>query len=307
MNAVIFPGQGAQYTGMGKEIYDNYPEAKDLFCRIDSIVGFNLSDKCFFASSEELKDTSIQQLAILSTSLASYEVFKKRGPRIKYFSGLSLGEYSCLYAGGVLSLEGVVKLVKLRAYVMQKAAENNPSCMMAVIGLDEETLRTKQDLGFYVANINSPQQIAISLGRDNKDKVKQGLIALGAKAVELEVSGGFHSVFMEPARQEFENTVNSLEFCDAHTPIVSNPTGLAHTKSDEIRSNLVNQLTHTVLWKQCVEFMAGNGVDVFFEVGPSRVLKGLIRKINSQLKVINIENKHNVDELSLRQAKKGVI
>jgi len=298
MKAIIFPGQGAQYIGMGKSLYDNYPKAKEVFDSIDKILRYELSKKCFQGSEQELKDTAIQQLAILTVSIAAFSVFKDSGITIDYLSGLSLGEYSCLYAAQVLSLEDLVSLVKERAQAMQKAAAMNPSTMFAVIGATREVLEEKSSTeGFYLANMNSPQQIVISLSIDDKEKVKGSLESLGLRVVELAVSGGFHSPFMEPAKEHLAAVIGKMNFSDAEIPIVSNFTAQAHTKADEIKNNLLDQLVSPVLWNDCIGFMTSKGVDSFFEVGPSKVLRGLMRKINSDLKVINIDKKEDLDKL----------
>jgi len=300
MNAIIFPGQGAQYVGMGKDLFDNNSCARDLFSRIDKSVGFELSKKCFQGTVDELKDTSIQQIAVLAVDLLAYEVFKNKNTPIDYFSGLSLGEYASLTPAGVLSLENVFILVKERALAMQEAAIASPSSMFAVIGLDSNLLKQNENLGYYVANINSPSQTVVSFACDNRDKVKDGLIALGAKRViELEVSGGFHSPFMEKAKLRLAKIMDNMEFSDATIPIVSNFTASAHTDKNEIKNNLLSQLTSTVLWHDCIGFLKSKGVDTFYEVGPSKVLKGILRKIDSGLTVINIEKTQDLDVLAV--------
>jgi [acyl-carrier-protein] S-malonyltransferase len=301
MRAIVFPGQGAQYVGMGKSFYDNFPEAKEVFSFADRILGYRLSNICFYGPIEELKKTDIQQLAILVVSIAGYEVFKKRGLAdiSSYLCGLSLGEYTCLYAAGVLGLEETIFLVKERAKAMGEAARENPSCMLAVIGKDLEELDSRRNRGFYIANLNSPQQVVISVSKEKKESVKRELQEWGARVVELQVSGGFHSPFMESAKNRLEKVVANLGFRDAEIPIVSNFTGKAHTNKEEIKNNLLNQLIFPVLWMRCVEFMISKGVDYFIEIGPSRVLKGLIKKINSDVCVINIENSEDIASIGV--------
>jgi len=298
MNAIIFPGQGSQYTGMGKSFYDNFPQARDIFSSIDEILGFKLSKKCFEAEAFELKQTSLQQLAILAVSLAAFEVFKGKNVKIDYLSGLSLGEYSCLYAGGAISLDDLAILVKERAYAMQKAAQENPSTMLAVIGADRIYLEQKQkEENFYIANLNSQKQTVLSVAKDKVSKVKELLEKDNLNVIELEVSGGFHSPFMSKAKDHLVRVIDNMEFSDSKIPIVSNFTAKAHTRADQIKSNLLNQLVSAVLWHGCVELMTAEGITTFFEVGPSRVLRGLMRKINPQLKVVNIEKAQDLENI----------
>ncbi|MBN2483410.1 MAG: ACP S-malonyltransferase [Candidatus Omnitrophica bacterium] len=300
MNAMIFPGQGAQYAGMGKSLYDSFEKARGVFTAIDEVLGFKISDICFGGSEEELKNTRNQQLAILTVSLAAFEVFKDTSALdITYFSGLSLGEYTCLYAAGVLALSEVARLVNVRAQAMEDAAKLNPSTMLAVIGWNREQLVAKEGLGFYVANINALTQIAVSVSAQKKAEVAEALTKEGAKVIELAVSGGFHSPFMAQAKAPLAEIIGSLDFQDAKIPIVSNVTAKAHTNAEEIKQNLVTQMVSPVLWNGCVNFMAQTGVDTFVETGPSRVLRGLMRKINSQLKVINIEKKEDIENLTI--------
>ncbi|MDP8289723.1 MAG: ACP S-malonyltransferase [Candidatus Susulua stagnicola] len=300
MKAVIFPGQGAQYVGMGQSLYEGFPQAKNIFLSIDKILGFSLSEKCFQGQESELKETSTQQLAILAVSLAAFEVFKEKEIKIDYLSGLSLGEYSCLYAAEVINLSDLVNLVDQRAKAMNKVALANPSTMFAVIGLDREKLKdiAKKE-NFYIANINSPGQIIVSLAKDRRDDIFTILEATGARVIELAVSGGFHSPFMNLAKEHLATVVEEMNFSDASIPIVSNFTAKAHTKAEEIKSNLLEQLTSSVLWNDCVNYMMRAGVDSFFEVGPSKVLRGLIRKIDRQAKVINIGEKQDLESLSV--------
>jgi len=299
MNAIIFPGQGSQYQGMGKSLYDNFSQAKELFSYIDNCAGFSISGMCFEGKPEELKRTHHQQMAILAVSLVSYELFKAKNVKFDFLSGLSLGEYTCLYPAGVLDLKNLIYLVKERSIAMEDASTVNPSSMFAVIGLGRDTLGPlAKGNGFYPANLNSNQQIAVSLAKDDRQRVKQFLESKGAKVIELDVGGGFHSIFMEPAKKHLAKVLEALEFSDANTPIVSNFTAKAHTNKSEIKRNLLEQLTSTVLWNDCVQFLAGNNVNTFFEIGPSKVLRGLIRKINPELKVINIEKKEDLDAIA---------
>jgi len=298
MRAIIFPGQGSQYAGMGKSLYESSSLARKVFSLTDQALGFKLSDKCFQGPDSDLKDTAIQQLAILTVSLAAYRVFKEKNLKIDYLAGLSLGEYSCLYAAEVLSLEDVVKLVQLRAKAMQEAAAKSEATMFAVIGLERKLLAEKaKELSFYIANINSPVQTVVSLERAKRGQIKKGLEAQGARVIELAVSGGFHSPFMDPAKEALAKGVASLNFRPAAIPIVSNATACAHSQPEEIKANLIQQLNSTVLWNDCVSYMIKQGVFEFFEIGPGKVLKGLMRKINPEVKVINIDKVEDLEDL----------
>jgi [acyl-carrier-protein] S-malonyltransferase len=298
MNAIIFPGQGSQYKGMGVSLYENFPRAKELFEKINKIAGLNIYELCLNAKVEDLKNTYFQQQVILATSLVAYEIFKEKDVKIEFLSGLSLGEYTCLYPAQALDLESLVLLIQERAAAMEEASQENPSSMFAVIGIDAQSLRElATSNGFYLSNFNAPGQIAISLKKTDREQIRQLLESKGARVVELEVAGGFHSPFMEPARRHLSRVLSQLDFNDAKIPIVSNFTGRPSCDRLEIKHNLENQLTSAVLWKDCVEFMIKAGVDTFFEVGPSKILRGLIRKINPEVKIINIEKKEDLDSL----------
>ncbi len=296
MKAIMFPGQGSQYVGMGKSLYDNFSQSKDVFATIDQILGFKLSNKCFEGSCEELRDTATQQLAILAVSIAAYEAFRQKGIDIEYLSGLSLGEYSCLYAAGVLSLKDLVILVRERALAMQRAASANPSTMFVVIGMGQEELQDlAKDNDFYVANINSDKQIVISLKKDKIQAVKELLSPLAQRVVELVVSGGFHCRFMEPAKVHLSAVMGDMEFKKAVIPISSNFTAKVHSEPNQIRNNLLDQLVSPVLWRQCIDNMCKQGIKEFYEIGPSKVLRGLMRKINPAVKVTNLERAEDFD------------
>jgi len=298
MKAIVFPGQGAEYPGMGKDLYDNFPQAREMFSRIDDLLGLRISQICFEGTKEDLRGMYFQQLAVFATSLVTYELFKEKNIDVEMLSGLSFGEYTCLYPAGVLDLKDIVHLVKGRAEATDKASKISLSSMLAVIGLERKYLEKKAKVeGFYLANINSPRQIVISLKKEDKEGIKSALKDAGGKAVEVEVHGGFHSPFMNPAKEGFKKVADNLEFKQAKIPIVSNVTARAHTDKEEIKKNLIEQLISPSLWRDCVEFMIKNGVEVFFEIGPSRVSRGLIKKINRKIKVINIEKREDLDNL----------
>ena len=287
--AVIFPGQGSQFTGMGKDFFDNFPEAKILFDKADDILGHKISEVCFLGPEERLKDTLFQQLAVFVVSAVSFDLFsRKKAIPVSFFAGLSLGEYTCLYASGVLSFDNTLLLVKQRADFMAKAALSNPSCMLAVLGLVEQDLAERNNELFYIANLNCPGQVVVSLRKEKKKEVTAYLESKGAKKIiELQVSGGFHSPFMKEAENKLKDAVFSMDFEDAKVPVVSNADARAYTEREKIRHNLIKQLTSPVLWWKSIELLKKEGVDLFYEVGPSKVLKGILRKIDSSLQVLN--------------------
>ncbi len=296
--SVIFPGQGSQYMGMGKDLYDNFDKAKEIFDTADRILDMKISDICFNGPEDKLKSTLYQQLAIFVVSAVAWELLKEKQISLpQYFAGLSLGEYTAVYASGMLNFEQALYLVKSRAELMEKAAFNNPSTMLAVLGLKETVIKEASLKGCYVANLNSPSQVVVSVSKQEKETIQNELVSAGAKrVVELNVSGGFHSPFMEEASQKLKERIAKMEFTDCKIPVISNADAAPHTKAAEIKENLVKQLTLPVLWQKSIEYMAQQKINIFYEVGPGKVLKGLLRKIDSSLKVKNAGNLKSFQE-----------
>ena len=289
MKAYIFPGQGAQYTGMGKELYENSPLAKELFEKANDILGFRITDIMFDGTAEELKETKVTQPAVFIHSVILAKTLDNFHPEM--VAGHSLGEFSALVANGTLSFEDGLKLVSKRADAMQKACEQRPSTMAAVLGLPDETVESvcaSIDGIVVAANYNCPGQLVISGEFSAVEKACEAMKAAGAKrALLLPVGGGFHSPMMEPAREELalaiENTVFSTPIC----PVYQNVTATAVSDAIEIKKNLITQLTAPVKWTQLVQQMIANGATIFTEVGPGKVLVGLVAKINKEVEVVS--------------------
>ena len=283
MKAFVFPGQGAQFVGMGKDLYDNSPLAKDMFLKANDILGFDITSLMFEGTPEDLKQTKVTQPAVFIHSvLAAKAMGADFQPDM--VAGHSLGEFSALAAAGALSFEDALTLVSKRAMAMQKACEMNPSTMAAVLALPDETVENicnsiTQEV-VVAANYNCPGQIVISGSKAGIELAAEQLKAAGAKRVlPLAVGGAFHSPLMEPARQELAEAIEATHFVKPICPVYQNVDAKAYTDPAQIKANLVAQLTSPVRWTQTVLNMLADGADEFVELGPGQVLTGLIAKI----------------------------
>ncbi|RLJ67359.1 [acyl-carrier-protein] S-malonyltransferase [Lacinutrix venerupis] len=283
MKAYIFPGQGAQFSGMGLDLYENSPEAQHLFEDANEILGFNITDIMFEGTAEALKETKVTQPAIF---LHSVILAKTLGEKFKpdMVAGHSLGEFSALVANGALTFEDGLRLVSQRAIAMQKACEIQPSTMAAVLGLEDalvEKICADTEGIVVAANYNCPGQLVISGEIDAINKACENMKEAGARrALVLPVGGAFHSPMMEPAREELAAAIENTTFGKPNCPIYQNVTANAVINEAEIKANLISQLTAPVRWTQSVEQMIKDGATLFTEVGPGKVLQGLVKKIN---------------------------
>ncbi|MCI5817857.1 MAG: ACP S-malonyltransferase [Prevotella sp.] len=285
MKAFVFPGQGAQFTGMGKDLYDNYPLAKELFEKANDILGFRITDIMFNGTDEELKQTKVTQPAVFLHSVISAlclgDDFKP-----EMVAGHSLGEFSALVSAGAISFEDGLKLVYARAMAMQKACEAAPSTMAAIIGLPDEKVEeicaevNKEGHVCVPANFNCPGQLVISGNIEAINEACEKLKAAGAKrALPLKVGGAFHSPLMQPAKDELQVAIENTQFSTPRCPVYQNVDGKPYTEPADIKANLIAQLTSAVKWTSCVLNMVADGADDFTECGPGKVLQGMIPRI----------------------------
>ncbi len=303
--AFIFPGQGSQHTGMGKDLYENYECAKNFFENFDKISGKNISKLCFEGNEEDLKHTINSQPAILAVSLAAYEVFKKETKIIPDFvAGHSLGEYSALYAAGVIEIEELIRLVLKRAELMNGASAGT---MSAILGLDDDKIDELINKASFEgiicpANYNTPDQTVISGDISAVEKANQLAPELGAKrVVPLPVSGAFHSPLMRPIAESFTKYIHDTNINDAEISIVTNVDAKPTIDKAELSSKMIKQMYSSVYWKQSVNYMLEAGVDTFIEIGPGKILSGMIRKISREAKVYNV-----CDKISLEKTMESV-
>ncbi|MFD1774962.1 ACP S-malonyltransferase [Paenibacillus rhizophilus] len=303
--AFVFPGQGAQAVGMAKDVYEAVPDARAIFETGDEVLGFPLSTLVFEGPESDLKQTANTQPALLTASVAYLEALKGKGLTPDYVAGHSLGEYSALVAAGVLTYEDAVKLVRLRGRFMEEAVPGGQGAMAAVLGAEREALAelcrsvSEQEGPVELANINCPGQIVVSGSQAGVNAVVQRVKEAGGKrAIPLEVSGPFHSSLMKEAAERLAGELAKTEFSAPSVPVVVNVTALPVSDPEEIRELLVRQVYSPVLWQDSVEQLIAEGVDTFVEIGSGSVLTGLIRKIDKNAKVININSLASIEALA---------
>ncbi|MDI6641448.1 MAG: ACP S-malonyltransferase [Elusimicrobiota bacterium] len=311
--ALIFPGQASQYVGMGKEFYDNYLEAKIVFDSANKILGYDLKKIIFEGPLELLTQTIYTQPAVFVTSVASYEVFNYQlslpdlrsattNSQLYFAAGHSLGEYSALYAAGVFDLSTGLNLVNKRAEFIHQASLKNPGTMAAIIGLSEEKLSelckvaSTFESPVEMVNFNSPGQIVISGTINGVNEVINLTKAANAKSILLKVSGAFHSSLMKPASELMLDELNKVTLLDAKIPVVTNCDAQPTSNTSEIKNKLVLQISSPVYWQKSIEYMLASGVDTFIEIGPGRVLSGMIKRISNSVRVMNVEDKKSLEE-----------
>jgi [acyl-carrier-protein] S-malonyltransferase len=293
--AYVFPGQGSQWVGMGRDLYDNFDAARVVFDQADEVLGLPLSRLCFEGPEDELRQTINAQPAIVATSFACLEAISdedgsSRLPPPAFVAGHSLGEYTALAAAGVLDFADAVYLARERGRLMHEAGLRQPGGMVAIIGLDEASLaEVCHQTGARIANINCPGQLVISGGEEAVTQAADLARSRGApRTIRLQVSGAFHTPLMQPAVDGMSEIIATLSFRQPVVPIIGNTSGEPLTTGEQVKAELLAQLCNCVQWQRSIEYMVANGVAAFIEIGPGKVLTGLIKRINRDVKLVNI-------------------
>ncbi len=292
--AFVFPGQGSQYVGMGKDVSENSAAAQKIFAEADGVLGRRISEICFNGPEELLKDTRNAQPGILSVSIALLQVLQGEGIKADFTAGHSLGEYSALVASGVLEFKDAVNLVQQRAELMAGADPDQKGTMAAVLGMERETLSAclgdAQGVGLVeAANFNCPGQIVISGAKNGISKAQKSIVAKGGKFIPLQVSGPFHSSFMKVAADAFKSKLEAVDWKEPVIPVIANVSAQPYLR-EQIINNLYSQVYSSVLWEDTVNFLHQKGVEIFVEIGPGKVLSGLIKKTTKGATIVNCED-----------------
>lgn len=299
--AFIFPGQGAQYIGMGKDFYEQIPVSKEVFELASNVSGLDVAALCF-EENDKINITEYTQIAMLAMEVAILKAIEERGYKPDVTAGLSLGEYGAITAAGVMSAEDVFKVIRKRGIYMQEAVPEG-GAMVAVLGLDTaviEEVCAKTEGVISIANYNCPGQIVITGESDAAERAVQALKEAGAKrCVPLNVSGPFHSFMLEDAGEKLGQVLNQATVCDIRIPYLSNVTADYVMDKEQVKPLLVRQVSAPVRWQQSVERMIADGVDIFVEIGPGKTLSGFMRKINKEVKTLNIEKVEDLEKLSV--------
>ena len=289
--AIIFPGQGSQVVGMGKDFAESIPECKVLFDQANEILGYDLEEICFEGPQEELNKSNHAQLGIFVASAAAFRALKIKQPDLEYelLAGHSLGEWTALHVAGVVGFEDTIKILRARGEAMQAACEENPGAMLAVMGIDGDALvQIAAEAGCFVANFNSLAQTVLSGTAGSIDKAEELVKSAGAKrAIRLPVAGAFHSPLMQPAADKMRGFLADIGFSEETVPVLSNVTAQPHG-STSVKDDMIKQITTSVQWVALIQWMASNGVGEIIECGPGKVLAGLIKRIDKTCAVRNI-------------------
>ena len=302
--AWVFPGQGSQTVGMVRDLYDNISSVKDIIERADAALGFPLSKIIFEGPDEELTQTINAQPALVTASFACLEAAREVSgnslPTPVFVAGHSLGEYTALAVAGVFDFETAVRLARERGRLMHEAGQASPGSMAAIIGLEEDNIsKICHDSKTVMANVNSPGQIVISGAADNIAKAMEMATAAGAKrAIQLQVSGAFHSPLMQPAVDGLTEYINSVSFQEPSIPVIGNIRAEPLTSAEMVKSELLDQLLNPVQWVRTIEYISGKGIPTFIEIGPGKVLTGLIKRINAEARTINVGDLEAVKTLA---------